>query len=140
MEAKKEKELLAVVEGAKNAVISTVDGNGWPQVRAMNAPRKVNGLAEIWFSTNTSSQKVAQIRANPKTCVYFYDKKMFYHGVMLIGTAEISESEADKKEIWRFGDTMYYKGGVADPDYCVLKFKAEKARYYHAFKNADFEI
>lgn len=32
--------------------------------------------------------------------------------------------------IWRKGDTMFYKKGVTDPDYCVLKFTAEGGRYY----------
>ena len=42
--------------------------------------------------------------------------------------------------IWRDGDTMYYPGGVTDPDYCVLKFKAQSGRYYAKFKSEDFEI
>lgn len=35
---------------------------------------------------------------------------------------------------------MYYSRGVTDPDYCVLKFTAEKGRYYHNFKSEDFAI
>ncbi|MDR1757408.1 MAG: pyridoxamine 5'-phosphate oxidase, partial [Bacteroidales bacterium] len=38
------------------------------------------------------------------------------------------------------GDTMYYKGGVTDPDYCVLKFTATKGRFYCNFKHIDFEV
>ena len=45
-----------------------------------------------------------------------------------------------KKMIWRDGDTMYYPGGVTDPDYCVLKFTAQSGRYYANFKSEDFEI
>jgi len=37
-------------------------------------------------------------------------------------------------------DTMYYPGGVTDPEYCVLKFKAQSGRYYANFKSEDFEI
>ena len=35
---------------------------------------------------------------------------------------------------------MYYPEGVDDPDYCVLKFTAEKGNYYHGLKNTDFII
>lgn len=42
----------------------------------------------------------------------------------MIGTVEA------KERIWQEGDTMYYKEGVTDPDYCVLKFTAVKGRYY----------
>lgn len=40
----------------------------------------------------------------------------------------------------REGDTMYYREGVTDPDYCVLRFTAEKGRYYSNFNSEDFNI
>ena len=140
METRKKKEIMDIVKKAKTAFISTVDANGFPCVRAMNSPRKVTEAFELWFSTNTSSKKVPELSKNNKMCVYFYDKKWMYHGVTLLGTAEICEDAESKKEIWQFGDAMYYKKGVTDPDYCVLKFKAEKIRYYHAFKHEEFEV
>ena len=36
--------------------------------------------------------------------------------------------------------THLYPEGVADPDYCILKFTAEKGRYYSNFKSEDFDI
>ena len=42
--------------------------------------------------------------------------------------------------IWRRGDTMFYKGGVTDPDYCVLRFTAESGRYYCDLKTESFTI
>ena len=59
---------------------------------------------------------------------------------MLKGTMEVMEDADTKKMIWRDGDTMYYPGGVTDPDYCVLKFTAQSGRYYANFKSEDFEI
>ena len=50
------------------------------------------------------------------------------------------ETPEAKEKIWREGDEMYYKEGVTDPDYCVLKFTAVKGRYYSNFKSVDFEI
>ena len=40
--------------------------------------------------------------------------------------------------LWQEGDTMYYKEGVTDPDYCVLKFTAVKGRYYSNFSFGGF--
>ena len=57
---------------------------------------------------------------------------------MLIGTMEVLQDTEIKKEIWQTGDTIYYRQGVADPDYCVLKFTASKGRYYSNFKSEDF--
>lgn len=50
---------------------------------------------------------------------------------MLIGVMEVLHDQEMKEEIWQFGDTMYYKEGVSDPDYCVLKFTAAKGRRYY---------
>lgn len=41
-----------------------------------------------------------------------------------------------KARIWR----GFYTGGVTDMDHCVLKFTAEKGRYYSNFKNEDFVL
>ena len=35
---------------------------------------------------------------------------------------------------------MFYKKGVTDPDYCVLKFTAESGRFYEDLKTENFEI
>jgi general stress protein 26 len=59
---------------------------------------------------------------------------------MLTGTMEVLQDNEIKKEIWCTGDTMYYKQGVTDPDYCVLKFTAIKGRYYCNLKTESFEL
>jgi len=59
---------------------------------------------------------------------------------MLIGAVEVLQDSASKEMIWRDGDTMYYSKGVTDPDYCVLKFSAQKGRIYGSFKSEDFSI
>ncbi len=128
-----------MIDKAGNAFLSYVDGDGFPITKAMLKPRERNGIREIWFSTNTSSNKVKCFRANEKASVYFIDKR-FFRGVSLVGTVEVLETPEAKERIWKVGDTMYYKEGVTDPDYCVLKFTAVKGRYYSNFKSEDFEI
>ena len=119
--------------------IGSVDTDGFPNMKAMLPPRKREGIKTLWFTTNTSSMRVAQYRENPKACVYFCDKR-FYRGVMLRGTIEVLEDDASKEMIWQDGDTTYYTGGVTDPDYCVLRFTAQNGRYYANFNSEDFEV
>jgi len=45
-----------------------------------------------------------------------------------------------KKELWRFGDRLFYPKGVTDPDYCVLKFTATSGRYYCDLNTESFKI
>ncbi len=114
----------------KTAFIASVNEHGYPVVRAMLAPRKIDGN-EIYFSTNTSSNKVKQYLANNKACIYFYKRgKIKYQGVTMIGEMQVCTDQATKEEIWRFTDRLIYKKGVTDPDYCVLKFKGICAEYY----------
>src|SRR5699024_8409921 len=118
---------------------SYVDEDEYPITKTMLKPRKRNGIKEIWFSTNTSSDKVRYFRKNNKASIYFIDKR-YFRGVSLIGTIEVLETTEAKEMIWQTGDEMFYKEGVSDPDYCVLKFTAHKGRYYSNFKSENFDI
>lgn len=134
-----EKTIGNIIDKQKTAFISSVDEDGFPNTKAMLAPRKREGIKTIYFSTNTSSMRVQQYRSNPKACVYFCDKR-FFRGVMLVGTMEVLTDAESKEMIWKFGDTLYYSNGVTDPDYCVLRFTATKGRYYSNFKSETFDI
>ena len=134
-----EKTIGKMIDKANTSFIAYVDDNGYPVTKAMLKPREREGIKTIWFSTNTSSQKVSCFKKNPKASVYFIDRR-FFRGISLIGTMEVLETAEAKERIWRKGDTMYYKGGVTDPDYCVLKFTAVRGRYYSNFKSEDFTL
>ena len=129
------------IAGRKVAFICSVDENGFPAVKAMLKPRLRSGLRDFYFSTNTSSLRVRQFLENPKAGVYFYRKGLIrYTGVLLTGTVEVLTDQDTKNKIWKKGDAVFYKGGVTDPDYCVLKFTAEKGRYYRDLKTEDFAL
>lgn len=114
----------------KTAFVASVDEEGFPNLKAMFSPRKIDGNC-FYFTTNTSSLRTQQFLDNPKSSIYFYQKRKFkYEGIMLTGTMEVLHDPAIKEEIWQTGDTMYYRLGVTDPDYCVFKFTAEKGRRY----------
>lgn len=123
------------------AFIASVDAEGYPNIKAMLAPRKTVGAKTIYFSTNTSSLKVEQFKANPKSGVYFYNKGLLkYEGLLLTGDIEVIEDQTTKDMLWQDGDEKYYSGGVTDPDYCVLKFVAKEGRYYSNLNSESFAI
>lgn len=134
-----EKTVGNIIDKQSICYIGSVDGDGFPNIKAMLKPRKRNGIKEIYLTTNASSLKVKSLKNNPKACLYFCDKR-FFRGVMFKGIAEISEEQELKDMIWRDGDEMYYSEGKTDPDYCVIKFTAEKVRYYSNFKSEDIEL
>lgn len=123
-------QIFKFISKQKTAFIASINEQGYPVIRAMLAPRKIDGN-EIYFSTNISSNKIKQYLANNKACIYFYKRgKINYQGATMIGEMQVCTDQATKEEIWRFGDSIFYKQGVTDPDYCVLKFKAITAEYY----------
>ena len=128
-----------LIDKANMAIISYVYDQGFPISKAMLPPREREEIKVFWFTTNTSSNKVKFFKENPKASIYFVDKR-FFRGVSLVGTVEVLETAEAKERIWREGDTMYYPEGVTDPDYCVLRFTAEKGRYYSNFNSEDFKI
>ncbi len=133
-------ELFAFIAKQRTAFIASVDEDGFPTLKAMFAPSKIEGNC-FYFSTNTSSLRVRQYRKNPKASIYFYSRGLFqFEGVMLTGTMEVLQDDEIKRELWRTGDIIYYRKGVADPDYCVLKFTAAKGRHYCALKTESFEM
>jgi general stress protein 26 len=129
---------LALVNNSKIALLGTNGDEGYPQIKAMLVPDH-EGLKYIWFSTNTSSRRIAQLRRDPKACVYFVDFNV-WQGLMLVGKMEILQDPESRKRLWHPGDEQYYPRGVGDPDYSVLRFTADWGNYYHALANVTFPV
>ena len=119
-----------LIDNQKTAFIASIDAEGFPNMKAMLKPRKREGLRTFYFTTNTSSMRVSQFLKDNRSCIYFCDNR-FFRGAMLKGTMEVLTDATD---------TTYYKKGVTDPDYCVLKFTATTGRYYSNFKSENFVI
>jgi general stress protein 26 len=129
---------LQLIERSKICLLGTNGEDGFPNIKAvMNA--KHAGINRIWFSTNTSSRRVQQLRNDNRACVYYVDEKDF-KGLMLTGTIQILQDLKSRQMLWNDGDEKYYPLGVEDPDYTVLCFTAHNGNYYHKLRNVTFEI
>jgi general stress protein 26 len=134
-----EKTVSGLIDRQNVTILGSIDENGFPNIKAMLEPRKRERIRRFWLTTNTSSMRVAQFRANARASLYFFDRSAF-QGAMLLGNVEVCEDAATKEMIWRQGDTLYYRKGVTDPDYCVLLFTAISGRWYSAFSSVDFVV
>ncbi|HEY9247404.1 MAG TPA: pyridoxamine 5'-phosphate oxidase family protein [Candidatus Methanoperedens sp.] len=141
---------LELMEKAEAAILTTIDAEGFPHTRAMFNLRKKEqfpgllGLFQkhsrdflVYFTTNTSSSKITQIRNNPKASVY-YCKPDEWRGLMLSGEAKIITDKKVKEDLWQDGWRMYYQGGVHDPDHTILCLRPIYAKYYHQLDGATF--
>jgi general stress protein 26 len=131
-------ESLALIERSPIAMVGSVDGNAFPNIKAMMKIEHED-LTTIWFSTNTSSKRVAQFYQNPKACVYYVDQKAF-KGLMLVGAMEVLQDEDIRRRFWQPGCEVYYPLGVTDPDYSILRFTAEWGNFYYNLDNLTFQL
>ena len=69
--------------------------------------------------------------------MYFCNEEQFM-GLMLTGEIEVMTDREHKAMLWREGFEIYYPDGIDTEDYCVYKFTAFKANYYHGLENNDF--
>lgn len=118
--------------------LSFNNGQGFPVARAMLNPRKRQGIKEFYLTTNFSSLKVECLLKDPRAGLYFCDKKV-YRGVSFAGKVEVIRDQNIKDEVWRDMDTIFYENNT-DPNYCVLKFTAESARYFQDYHSTDITL
>ena len=151
MEEKEQKQVsLELMEIADAAYLSTIDSNGFPQTRVMGNLRNTEQYPDlkevfsghdedflIYLTTSASSDKMTQIKANPKVSVYFC-KPDDLRSLMLAGTIEIVNDTELEKQIWQDGWENYYPGGADDPGYTILRLSPIFAKGW--YKSAPFEI
>jgi general stress protein 26 len=131
-------ESLELVQRSSLALVGSNGDGGFPNVKAM-IKADHEGLKRIWFSTNTSSRRIAQFRRDPKACAYFLDSEA-WKGLMLVGEMEILQDAESRRRLWKPGDERYYPLGVDDPDYSVLRFTAAWGNFYHSLANVTFDV
>lgn len=64
-----------------------------------------NSKRKLYFITNTSSEKMAHIKANPAVSVYYCNIQDFL-GLMLGSKIKIVEVQEIKKALWHEGGEM----------------------------------
>lgn len=100
------------LDGRHAMSMATLGPDGRIQLVAMWYAR-LDG--EVWFETKAKSQKVANLRRDPRITVMVEDGEYYdeLRGVELVGRAEISE---DPEALWRVGVDVFnrYQGGYSE--------------------------
>ncbi|HQE58582.1 MAG TPA: pyridoxamine 5'-phosphate oxidase family protein [Spirochaetota bacterium] len=132
---------LQIIKEAPAAYLTTTGLDGYPETRAMLNLRNEKSFPklksfwdgfnefEIFFTTNTSSSKIGQIKNNTKVSLYYCNPASWL-GLMMNGDIEIFKDEEVIKKLWQEEWTMYYPGGYNDPDHTVLRFIPKRVKLY----------
>ena len=96
-----QKRALDLMAGTPTAVLTTMDADGWPSTRAMLNLRNEETYPDlipvfdshradlvVYFTTNTSSEKISQIAQNEKASVYYCNPSE-WRGLMLGGMISV---------------------------------------------------
>jgi len=143
---------LQLMEVSEMVYLTTLQPDGYPHTRALWNRRNRRMFGRLYplfrehkddflalLSTNTSSNKVAQIEADPRVCAY-YCAPRDSRGLTLIGDAEVVEDMEVKRALWDPQWEFYYPEGLEDPDFTVLALRPKKARYYHRLERCEWEL
>lgn len=114
----------AVMQSAEFCFLITVDGSTEPQARLMQ-PFAPDGEMKVWFGTNPSSRKVAQIRKNPRTTLAYYDKAGPNY-VTLSGMARIVDTPAERRKHWRKEWEAFFPGGPEGKNFVAIEFTPQR--------------
>lgn len=121
-------ELISLVNRSLFADLGYTDEQGRQNIRRVFCVWH-RGLGQHLISTNTSSSHVQSLLRNGNACLYFSDDAAF-EGLCLYGRAAVCTERAYRELLWNPGDEKYYPQGIDDPDYCVIEFIADSARFY----------
>ena len=144
---KKEK-VLEFLREQEVFVLSTMDADGAPEMRALInirnpkiAPHLVKFFKKddrILIITNTHSDKISQIRANSVASLYSYNQK--FEGLLLKGYIKEVLDEETSVALWDDSWKMYYPGGRDGGDFSILEFVPETYKSYSGFEKEKGEI
>ncbi len=140
-----------LIEKADAVFLTTIDLNGYPSTRGMLNLRNKKQFpeligffekvkdTELYFTTNTSSNKIKEILFDQNVSAYFCDANS-WHGMMYQGKIEIVKDKNIKHLIWQENWDMYYPGGKDSEDYAILKLEAKLIKSYYQFKQNSIKL
>ena len=131
---------LKVMRDYPGCVLATVDKAGMPHQRMMQT-LKIEDDGKIYFSTARGARKLEHLAGNNSLSLLYTSYKgdlMNWECAALTGTAEITDDKALRERFWVDEFKMYYPGGVDDPSYMLVVFRAKEVRYSYSGAMQEF--
>ena len=115
-----------LVKGIRVAMLTSTD----PQGRLVSQPMATQDVdfdGDVWFIAERSSDKVANIRANPAVNLAYASDSSW---VSLAGTAEVVDDQAKLAELWNTFTDAWMRGGPENPENVLIHVEADSAEYW----------
>jgi general stress protein 26 len=110
-----------IMQKARYCALVTIGRDGQPQARIVD-PLAPEPDLSVWIATSPATRKVAEIRANPRvTLIYFDPAGPAY--VTLHATAELVTGAALKAAHWKDDWAPFYKDAHRGDDFVLIRSK-----------------
>ena len=124
--------VLQMLEKNPFVSVATFGTDSYPDVRVLLVAAK-DDVDTIWFATGSESNKIAQLRKNPKAVLYTCDMETMTE-FRLFGTVELLSDSAARKKIWRDDFIEHFPDGINSPNMIVLRFQTDHGVYENYVK------
>jgi general stress protein 26 len=120
--------VIELLKDARIAMMATHGDDGRMHARPMwTNTAEFDGF--LWFLTDMSSPKVAEIHRNSEVLLTYSDEdKQNY--VSISGTAEALKDEAKARELWHESARVWFPKGPDDPALGLIKVTVQTAEYW----------
>lgn len=111
------------------ATLTSINEKGYPRTCVLSIA-KAEGFSDIYFVTSKRSPingKATHFETNQKASVCYY---LNGDSVTLIGNVEFIEDREMQELVWNETDRRFFKKGIDDPKFKLLKFHTIEATFW----------
>lgn len=124
-----EQKATALIKKCNIATLTSITEKGYPRTCVLSIA-KADNFSDIYFITSKRSHingKATHFETNPKASVCYY---MNGDSVTLIGNVEFIEDKTLQKTVWNETERKFFKKGIDDPKFRLIKFHTIEATFW----------
>lgn len=131
--------LAALVRQMKVGMLTTIEPDGSLRSRPLETV-EVDREGRLWFFTQASSPKSAQIEAHDHQVNLSYADPRDEDFASISGTARVVRDREKMRMLWSSGLERWFPRGLDDPDLALLEVRIDKAEYWDEPRNENVKI
>jgi general stress protein 26 len=125
-EADQVRKIAHLLQGLKTSVamMTTLDESGRMHSRPMLL-QKDRFDGNLWFFSDDSSQKIAELRWNRQVLFTCFDAQ-HPNFITIAGTAQVTRDKVRAKALWTAEHPAWFPKGPEDPDLILIKVEVDR--------------
>lgn len=124
-----EDKAIQLIKKCNVATLTSINEKGYPRTCLLSIA-KADDFSDIYFVTSKRSPingKATHFEANSKSSVCYFSGG---DSVTLIGNVEFVDDRAIQEMVWNETDRKFFKKGIDDPKFRLLKFHTIEATFW----------